>query len=450
MRNRFTKTCLAFFLVVVGASTKADQPTSDSTEVFTAQPKFLKISMDTVQVQVRQVPVVRYQNIYHERLSSIQKEVPLTYNEVVQSFINIYLGRKDQMGRMLGLSEYYFPIFEKALKSKGIPEEVKYLSIVESALDPHAVSHVGATGPWQFMFSSAKAFGLTIDNFVDERKDPIAASYAAANYFRDAYNEFGDWQLALAAYNCGKGNVNRAIQLAGGVTDFWAIREYLPKETRNYVPAFIATTYVMNYFREHNITRRAANLPLYTDTVGVNKYVSLASVSKAARLNLKELTLLNPAYKRQIINGTPESPKRLIIPQIDRNSYASLYNALNLIQEDPSLAFFASNDGADDISNPTSHKVKSGETLASIANYYRIEVQDLKVWNKLPALTIVPGQTLRLAPEKTYVTYRVQPGDTLFTISKKFQGTTVVEIQEANGLKSESLKPGMLLKISQG
>lgn len=449
MRNKFTTACIAFFLVVGGATVKANQQASDSTEVFTAQPKFLKIAMDTVQVPIRQVPVVSYENIYHERLSSIQKEVPLTYNEVVQSFINIYLGRKEQMGKMVGLSEYYFPIFEKALRSKGIPEEIKYLSIVESALDPHAVSHVGATGPWQFMFSSAKAFGLTIDNFVDERKDPIAASYAAANYFRDAYNEFGDWQLALAAYNCGKGNVNRAIQLAGGVTDFWAIRQYLPKETRNYVPAFIATTYVMNYYRNHNIARRPANLPLYTDTVGVNKYVSLASVSRATRLNLKQLTTLNPSYKRQVINGTPENPKRLTIPQIDRNAYNSLYNALNLIQEDPALAVFAGN-SEEDLSNPTSHKVKPGETLASIANYYRIEVQDLKVWNKLPALAVVPGQTLRLAPEKTFVTYKVQPGDTLFTISKKFRGTSVVEIEQANGLKGQNLKPGMLLKISQG
>ena len=447
MGKIFTIVFLALSITVVGATAKAEGHRSDSTEVFSARPKFLKLSHDTVQIPVN--PVIAYENIYHQRLSEIQKEVPLSYNEVVQSFIDIYLNRKDQMGRMVGLSEYYFPIFEKALRSKGIPEEVKYLSIVESALDPTAVSRVGATGPWQFMFSTAKAFDLTIDNFVDERKDPIAASYAAANYFRDSYNEFGDWLLALAAYNCGKGNVNRAIQLAGGVNDFWAIREYLPKETRNYVPAFIATTYVMNYYRQHNIARRPANFPIYTDTVAVNKYVTLASVSKAARLDLKQLTVLNPAYKKQIVNGTPENPRRLIIPQIDRNSYASLYNALNLIKEDPALmSYSASNE--EDVSNPVSHKVKPGETLASIANYYRLEIQDLKSWNNLPAMTVVPGQTLKLAGERTIITYKVQPGDTIDTISKKFEGSTPGGIQSANGLKDQSLKPGMLLKISQG
>lgn len=447
MSKIFTIAFLVLNMVVVGATVQAEGRSSDSTVVFAARPKFLKLMHDTVRVQVK--PAVPYENIYHQRLSELQKEIPLSYNEVVQSFIDIYLNRKDQMGRMVGLSEYYFPIFEKALRSKGIPEEVKYLSIVESALDPTAVSRVGATGPWQFMYSTAKAFDLTIDNYVDERKDPIAASYAAANYFRDSYNEFGDWLLALAAYNCGKGNVNRAIQLAGGVNDFWAIREYLPKETRNYVPAFIATTYVMNYYRHHNITRRPANFTIYTDTVAVNKYVTLASVSKAARLDLKELAVLNPAYKKQIVNGTPDNPRRLIIPQIDRNRYASLYNALNLIPEDPALmAFSAATE--EDISNPVTHQVKPGETLASIANYYRLELQDLKAWNNLSTVTVVPGQRIKLVADKTIITYKVQPGDTIYTISKKFNGSTPDGIQSANGLKDQSLKPGMLLRISQG
>ncbi|HEY1008213.1 MAG TPA: transglycosylase SLT domain-containing protein, partial [Sphingobacteriaceae bacterium] len=295
---------------------------------------------------------------------------------------------------------YYFPIFEKALRSKGVPEEVKYLSIVESALDPQAVSRVGATGPWQFMFSSGKAFGLTIDDYQDERKDPIAASYAAANYFRDAYNEFGDWLLALAAYNCGKGNVNRAIRLAGGVNDFWAIREFLPKETRNYVPAFIATTYVMNYYENHGISRRKADLPLYTDTVAVNKHVTLKSVSRAAGLDLDDLVTLNPSYIRQIVNGTPESPKRLIIPQIGRGAFTSLYNALNLIKEDPA---------AQSANGPA-----AGET------------------------------------RKTFITYTVQPGDTLSGIVKKFGGADEGEIRQVNGISGETLRPGTVLRIGRG
>lgn len=370
----------------------------DSTEVFSSQPLLLKMRIDTLAAPVRPVPA--FQNVYHQRLSSIEKEVPLPYNEIVQDFIDIYLGRKEEMGKMVGRSEYYFPIFEKALRSKGVPEEVKYLSIVESALDPQAVSRVGATGPWQFMFSSGKAFGLTIDDYQDERKDPIAASYAAANYFRDAYNEFGDWLLALAAYNCGKGNVNRAIRLAGGVNDFWAIREFLPKETRNYVPAFIATTYVMNYYKNHGISRRKSELPLYTDTVAVNKHITLKSVSRAAGLDLDDLVTLNPSYTRQIVNGTPESPKRLIIPQIGRDAFTSLYNALNLIREDAE---------------------------ASSAN------------------VTAAGET-----RKTFITYTVQPGDTLSGIVKKFQGADEGEIRQVNGISGETLRPGTVLRIGRG
>lgn len=370
----------------------------DSTEVFSSQPLLLKMRIDTLAAPMRQEPA--FQNVYHQRLFSIEKEVPLPYNDIVQDFIDIYLGRKEEMGRMIGRSEYYFPIFEKALRSKGVPEEVKYLSIVESALDPQAVSRVGATGPWQFMFSSGKAFGLTIDDYQDERKDPIAASYAAANYFRDSYNEFGDWLLALAAYNCGKGNVNRAIRLAGGVNDFWAIREFLPKETRNYVPAFIATTYVMNYYKNHGISRRKSELPLYTDTVAVNKHVTLKSVSRAAGLDLDDLVTLNPSYTRQIVNGTPESPKRLIIPQIGRDAFTSLYNALNLIREDPAA--------------PSAHAAAAGET------------------------------------RKTFITYTVQPGDTLSGIVKKFQGADEGEIRQVNGISGETLRPGTVLRIGRG
>lgn len=370
----------------------------DSTEVFSSQPLLLKMRIDTLAAPMRQEPA--FQNVYHQRLFSIEKEVPLPYNDIVQDFIDIYLGRKEEMGRMIGRSEYYFPIFEKALRSKGVPEEVKYLSIVESALDPQAVSRVGATGPWQFMFSSGKAFGLTIDDYQDERKDPIAASYAAANYFRDSYNEFGDWLLALAAYNCGKGNVNRAIRLAGGVNDFWAIREFLPKETRNYVPAFIATTYVMNYYKNHGISRRKSELPLYTDTVAVNKHVTLKSVSRAAGLDLDDLVTLNPSYTRQIVNGTPESPKRLIIPQIGRDAFTSLYNALNLIREDPAA--------------PSAHVAAAGET------------------------------------RKTFITYTVQPGDTLSGIVKKFQGADEGEIRQVNGISGETLRPGTVLRIGRG
>ncbi len=266
--------------------------------------------LDTVPVPVIDRPLVFNQNyIYKLRLDSIAKTVPLSYNEYVQSFIDIYSRRKDMMGKMLGLSQYYFPIFEKALKAYNIPAEIKYLPIIESSMNPHAISRVGATGMWQFMFGTAKAYGLNMDNFVDERKDPIQASYAAAAYFRDAYEELGDWLLAIAAYNCGKGNVTRAIDKAGS-RDFWEIRPFLPKETRDYVPAFIAAVYVMQYANTHSIVMQAPAINYKTDTVLVNRFVALADVAKA--INHEEATLfgLNPSYKKKIVNGTYQLPKK--------------------------------------------------------------------------------------------------------------------------------------------
>ncbi|MBC7418429.1 MAG: lytic transglycosylase domain-containing protein, partial [Pedobacter sp.] len=222
--------------------------------------------------------------IYKLRLDSIQNTVPLPYNEYVQHYIDIYSKRKDMFGKMLGLSNYYFPIFEKALAAYDVPKEIKYLTIIESEMNPNARSRVGATGLWQFMFATGKAYGLKIDNYVDERKDPIQASYAAATYFRDAYDELGDWLLALAAYNCGKGNVDRAIAKSGS-RDFWEIRPYLPKETRNYVPAYIAAVYVMNYSSTHQITPQACNLYMKTDTVLVNKFISLPQLANVLNIS---------------------------------------------------------------------------------------------------------------------------------------------------------------------
>ncbi len=272
---------------------------------------------------------VYHNNIYKHRLDSIKKDVPLPYNGYVQSYIDIYLNtQRAGMGRVLGLSKYYFPIYEKAFRDAGIPDEIKYLSIVESQLNPYAVSRVGATGPWQFMSNTAKVYGLNMDSYIDERRDPIQSSIAAAAYLKDSYQEFGDWLLAIASYNCGRSNVIRAIEQAG-TNDFWAIRQYLPAETRGYVPAYIAVTYVMNYYNKHNIMPQECNFVIKTDTVLVNKYVSLNSVSKVLGVELAQLAILNPCYKTMIINGSASSPKRLVLPQTAKDKFSSLYNAIN-------------------------------------------------------------------------------------------------------------------------
>ncbi|RYE19937.1 MAG: LysM peptidoglycan-binding domain-containing protein, partial [Sphingobacteriales bacterium] len=371
-------------------------------------------------------------NIYERRLDSIQKDVQLDYNEYVQSYIDSYSRRRDGMGVILGKAKYYFPIYEKAFRDAGIPEEIKFLSIVESELNPNAVSRVGATGPWQFMYATARLYGLNMDGFVDERRDPIQSSYAAAAYLRDAYQEFGDWLLAIASYNCGKGAVSRAIEKAGA-NDFWSIRPYLPAETRGYVPAFIAMAYVMNYSKHHNIVEQACNFSIRTDTVLVNKYVTLQGISKVLDVDVREMALLNPSYKRQIINGSAQAPKRLIIPQTAKENYGALYDALNgpgFVVTEPKVRLAAYTEDRPQPENKPQkeketpyHKVRRGETLGDIADSYGVTVQDLKVWNSLRTNKTVVGKVLRLsapdgdeaapAPKKVkeFVTYKVKHGD---------------------------------------
>ena len=342
-----------------------------------------------------------YNFTYKNRLDSIQKIVPLSYNEHVQKYIDIYSSRKDMMGKMLGLSGYYFPIFEKALSSYNIPQEIKYLPIIESSMNPHAVSRVGATGIWQFMFSTAKGYGLNMDNFVDERKDPIQASYAAAAYFRDAYEELGDWLLSIAAYNCGMGNVKRAMEKADS-RDFWELRRFLPLETRNYVPAFIAAMYVMNCSDKHQIKSQKATYTTITDTVQVSHFVSIPELAKALDMDEQELCLLNPSYKKKIVNGTEDRPKRIIIPKVSFEDYAQIYDILNTDIGTNMKVVLASNDdrrlSKKAITKPLFffHRVAKGQNLSTIADKYHVEVQDLKVWNKLKGTTIVPGQKLKV------------------------------------------------------
>ncbi len=346
-------------------------------------------------------PLVAYQNLlYKKRLDSLQKTVPLSYNEDVQKYIDIYASRKGQIAKVLGLSRYYFPIFEKSLREQNIPDEIKFLSVVESALDPNAVSRVGATGPWQFMFTTAIGYGLTIDGFVDERKDPVSASQAAAAYFRDAFNEFGDWLLAVAAYNCGKGAVTRAIEKSGGKYDFWSIRPFLPLETRNYVPAFIATTYIMSCYKSHNIIPSDRDAMPETDNIQVNSSISLSAVAKAINSDLAHLALLNPSYKKNVVNGSPDKPKRLVIPHNTESSvFASLYEVLNgpaFIAVEPEKEPLPLLKNKPAAKSYVSYKVKPGDTLSDIAEKFTASVAAIKLKNKLKGNVIQPGMVLRI------------------------------------------------------
>ncbi len=243
-------------------------------------------------------------DVYVDRLGRLPNVIEMPYNEVVREYIDKYMGKlRNTVSYMLGASNFYIPIFEEALEAYGLPLELKYLPVVESSLNPKAVSPAGAAGLWQFMITTGKQYGLEVNSLVDERRDPVKSSYAAAQYLRDLYKIFGDWSLAIAGYNCGPENVNKAITRSGGNADFWKIYPYLPRETQGYVPAFIAANYAMNYYCEHNICPLRTTLPARTDTVVVNKDLHLMQIAEVCGADIEELRTLNPQYRKDIVNG---------------------------------------------------------------------------------------------------------------------------------------------------
>ena len=450
-----------FFILIYCTFANASEKNAVNSLVMNhSEIKPLQIVQDTLpKIVFVDNSLISFQNgIYKNRLDSIKKDVDLSYNRYVQKYIDTYINRKEHIGKMLGLSEYYFPIIEKALKEIGLPDELKYITVIESSLNPNAVSRSGAVGPWQFMYNTAKGYGLNMDTYTDERKDPQKASLAAAHYLKDAYKSIGDWLLAIAAYNCGTGAVTRAIAKSGGVADFWKVRPFLPVQTQNYVPAFIATVYAMKFHKIHEITVKPAGINTHTDIISVNRKISISSIAKAAELDVNELLILNPSYKKQIINGTTLFPMPLVIPSVTNSAYSSLYDLFNgKADEVKSVSVLPGLN--EPLAQAIVHKVKSGQSLSSIANLYGVEVQNLKAWNNLKSNSIVPGQTIYLNPDKkidlvqkesSYVHYSVKVGDTLSKIAAKFKGLTVAKIKALNGLTNSEIIPGMRLKISKG
>ncbi len=265
-----------------------------------------------------------------DRLQRMPTMMEMTYNEPVRKFIDRYTKRgRRQVSALLGIANFYMPIFEQALESYGLPLELKYLPIIESGLNPNATSHAGAGGLWQFMPSAAKQYDLRINSLVDERRDPIKGSYAAAHMLSDLYKIFGDWNLVIAAYNCGPGNVNKAIHRAGGETDYWKIYPHLPRETRGYVPAFIAANYIMNYYCEHNICPMDTRLPLHTDTIHVDRDLHFNQIAAVIGIDVNQLKELNPQYRRNIVNGSSGTASiRMPLPYIMKfiDLQDSIYN----------------------------------------------------------------------------------------------------------------------------
>lgn len=407
--------------------------------------------------------------IFAKRLDSIQNEVPLTHNLYVQQYIDIYSNRKSFISNMLSWGKYYFPIFEDALKESEVPVELKYLPVIESAMNPTATSRVGAKGLWQFMHATAKAYGLNINNYVDERRDPELASKAAANYLKEAYEEFGDWLLAIASYNCGIGNVKRAIARSGGEHDFWAIRPYLPRETRNYVPAYIAATYMMSCYQQHQIEpSNIADDFKNAEQIYVSNPVNLTKLAQTLAVDANQLYLLNPAYTRHIVNANTEEPKAIILPAqvcVDRGL---VFNALNQSTDDTPIHIQDTpNDRIYTRKAPTGKsftvKVRKGQTLSTIAQNYGVSLGQIKSWNGLRSNKVFAGQNLRVHSSNTryaknisaknsgrkYYSYKVKKGDTLSEIAEK-RGVSVTTIKKLNGISSNhSIRPGMVLKVNR-
>lgn len=287
---------------------------------------------------MRDINPVYTKEDYINRLSRLPNVMEMVYNDVVQKFIDRYSGRlRHSISYMLGASNFYIPIFEEALETYQLPLELKYLPIIESALNPTAVSRVGATGLWQFMIGTGKQYGLQVNSLVDERRDPVKSSYAAARYLKDLYKVFGDWNLVIAAYNCGPENINKAIHRANGDKDYWKIYPYLPKETRGYVPAFIAANYIMTYYSQHNICPMTTRLPAKTDTVMVSRNVHMEQVAAVIGINIDLLRSLNPMYRRDVLPGATE-PMPLRLPQSEVGKFIDMADSVYNYKADELLS----------------------------------------------------------------------------------------------------------------
>lgn len=435
--------------------------------------------MANVESEIFDMDSVKFQSnvpdsVYINRIEQMNSFITLPYNDIVKNHIIRYSEKMPKtMSHILGLCEYYMPIFEETFNRYDMPEELKAMAIIESALNPLAVSRAGAKGMWQFMYHTAKLYGLHIDSFVDERLDPVKAADAAARYLKDAYNIFGDWNLAIASYNCGAGNVNKAIRRSGGKRAFWDIWPYLPRETRGYGPAFVGALYTMKYYREHGIRPEAIQMPAHVDTFRINKMVHLKQVSELTGAPLDELKNLNPQYRHEIIPGN-EREYILRLPYKYTNAYIEHEDSIHLHKADVYFnptTIKKIKDGGD--GERIVYRVKKGDVLGKIAGRYRVSVNQIKRWNHLKSNNIRIGQRLIIyrggkapasAPAKSgtvkkaevkttassngdYVTYTVKTGDSFYRIAKNYPGVSAQDIMKFNGISSSKLRPGMKIRI---
>ena len=440
-------------------------------------------------------------SVYLQRLSKINSIIRLPYNNIFRNHIHVYtIKQRDKFSAVLGLKDYYFPMIEDVFDSYGLPAELKYMAVIESALNPNAVSRVGATGLWQFMYSTGRFYGLTINSVVDERRDPLKSTHAAAKYIKDLYNIYNDWILVIAAYNCGPGNVNKAIRRSGNKKDYWEIFYRLPRETRGYIPQYIAATYAVNYYSEHNIKPLPLNIPVATDTIMVNKDIHLTQISEVMGIPLGELRALNPQYRTGLVPGSSK-PQALTLPMNHLGDYIDLndtirgyksdvyLNKSNLIADPSHTSYLPA-----DIKGKTKliYTVQDGDNLGYISEWYRVGLSELRYWNNIYRNTIRVGQKLVVyvdpakseyfskinsmsfadkqaligksvpsdsqpvaakAPDESegeFITYTVRYGDTIWDIVKMFDDVTTSQILALNNISDpEKIQVGQKLKIKK-
>lgn len=467
---------------------------------------YIKNHQSIGQDTVRQTDFVKQElndSILEYQLGHIASPFSLDYNDRVKAFINLYINKRhSQLSYMLGLSDYYFPMFEEIFDRYNIPLELKYLAIIESALNPRAVSSAGATGLWQFMYSTGKIYKLEINSYVDERRDPVKATEAAAQFLSKLYSIYGDWTLVIAAYNCGPGNVNKAIRRSGGKKNFWEIYYRLPRETRGYVPAFIAATYAFHHYEDYGIKVLKMDMPIMTDTMHINENLHFGQVSEMINIPIEQLRELNPQYKNDIVPGRKNRVYQLKLPQ----EYSLAFvDKTDTIFEHKDSIFFAKKEviapkkyERGGVTPPPSSKnkkavtytIKSGDNLGFISSWYNVRVSDIKYWNNIYKNRIRAGKPLTIYVPKEkhsyyskvnslsfaqkqkrvgkisaspkpkavasydknskYTYYKVRQGDNFWSIAKKFPGVSNTEIMSLNGITDAgSLKVGQNLRIKK-
>jgi membrane-bound lytic murein transglycosylase D len=454
--------------------------------------------------------VVFPDTVYRDRLASINSIVNLPYNSIIRNNIDVYTIRQRQkFCAVLGLSEYYFPMVEDIFDLYGLPTELKYMAVIESALNPGVVNRrSGATGMWQFMYSTGRMYGLTINSLVDERRDPVKSTVAAARYIKDLYSIYNDWTLVIAAYNCGPGNVNKAIKRSGNKKDYWDIYYRLPRETRGYIPIYVAAAYALNFYKEHKLSPLPLNIPMATDTVMVNKDIHLTQISEVLGIPLGELRALNPQYKTGLIPGTSK-PLALMLPLNHLGDFIGLTDTIRKYKQDVYLnkttqiadpKHFSA--APSDIRGKTKviYTIKDGDNLGFISEWYRVSLSDLRYWNDIYRNTIRVGQKIvvyvdagkadyyskvnymtfeekqqmsgkmvtQAAPltqattvqsgtvpsevesDVSFVTHTVRSGDTIWDIVKMYDNVTASQVLALNNISEPSkIKIGQILKIKK-